>query len=178
MKIKESTFRALRLFAVALLVIYALFGYQYKMTYNSGSSMYPTLSDGEWVFVERRERLPEDWTPGRYDIVIITDNGTGESLIKRVIGLPGDTIEVKEGSVFINEEKIRDPYGKGRMFFILTDQSGKDLHYWGTTDKVIQFVNQAQITIDEGFVWVVGDNRPVSWFGELPIKNIKGLVIF
>ena len=177
-KIKESIFQALRLLAICLLVIYIFIGHRYRVTYNSGDSMAPTISDGEWVFVEKKDSLPKDWVPDKYDIVIIKEDGLNENLCKRVMGLPGDKIEIKEGYIFINEKKIKNLFGKGRISFYLTDENDKDLYYWGTEKRVIQHVTQNQITIPEGYVWVIGDDRNLSWFGMLPIKNIKGLVIF
>lgn len=140
--------------------------------------MEPAHSDGEWMIVEKRNRLPKDWTPDRYDVVVIENRGEKENLVKRVIGLPDDTIEIKKGYIFLNGKKLEDPYGNNqRLSFFLTDENGKDLHYWGTKEKVIQYVNQKRITISKGFVWVIGDNRAISWFGELPLVDIKGLVV-
>jgi len=177
-KVKELIFQALRLLAICLLVIYIFLGHRYRVTYNSGGSMAPTISDGEWVFTEKRESLSKDWIPDKYDIVIIEESGHNEDLCKRVMGLPGDKVEIKEGYIFVNKKKIKNLFGKGRIFYYLTDENDKDLLYWGTEDKVIRYVSQNQITIPEGYVWVIGDDRNISWFGMLPIKNIKGLVIF
>ena len=164
--------------AALFLFLYIIFGHQYRLTYNKGESMRPTYSDGEWIIVEKRNYLPKNWTPDKYDVVIIEEDGCNENLCKRVVGVPGDKIEVKNGYIFLNSKKLKDPFGKGRISFYLTDENDKDLYYWGTNDRVIQYVSSGQITIPKDFVWVIGDNRKVSWFGMLPIKNIKGLVAF
>ena len=160
--------------AVLFLFLYVIFGYQYRLTYNHGNSMYPTHSDGDWIIVEKRDSMPNEWVPDRYDIVIIESD---ENLCKRVIGIPGDKIEVKEGVIFLNNKELKDPFGEGKIFYYLTDEDDNDLYYWGTKDKVIQYISHKQITIPKDHVWVIGDNRGISWYGMLPIKNIKGLVI-
>ena len=178
MKIKKSIGNALRFLAICLAVVYLLFGYRYRVTYNSGESMAPTFLNGEWIFVEKRSYLPEKWVPDKFDVVIIEDDGYKENLSKRVMGVPGDKIEIKEGYIFVNGKKVKNLFGKGRISFFLTDQNDKDLYYWGTKNKVVRYLDQKQETVPEGYVWVIGDDREVSWFGLLPIKNIKGLVIF
>tara|TARA_B100000959_G_scaffold259744_1_gene295600 strand:- start:2359 stop:2892 length:534 start_codon:yes stop_codon:yes gene_type:complete len=173
-KVINSLWRIAALF----LFLYVIFGYQYKLTYNKGESMEPTHLDGDWVIVEKRNYLPENWIPDKYDIVIIEEDGRTENLCKRIIGIPGDELEIKEGYILLNKKKLKDPFGEGRICYYLTDENDKDLYYWGTQERVIRYISQSQITIPEGHVWVIGDNREASWFGVLPIKNIRGLVIF
>jgi len=171
-KIIDSLWRVAALF----LFLYVIFGYQFRLTYNKGESMEPTYSNGEWMIVEKRNCLPKNWVPQRHDVVIIEENGLNENLCKRVIGTPGDKLEIKKGYIFLNGKKLQDPFGKGAISYYLTDENDEDLYYWGTRGRVVQYVDQKQMTIPKGFVWVIGDNREASWFGLLPIKNIKGLV--
>ena len=73
----------------------------------------------------------------RFDIVVIE---TGDNyLIKRIIGLPGETIQYKEGKLYINGKKINDPYYK--------DENTDDFE---------------KVTIPENYYYVMGDNRSVS----------------
>jgi signal peptidase I len=139
--------------------------------------MEPTHSNGEWIIIEKRNYLPKNWTPDKYDIVVIEENGYSENLCKRVIGVAGDKVEIKKGYIFLNGKKLKDPFGKGRISFYLTDENDDYLYYWGTNNRVIKYADQGETVIPEGFVWVIGDNREISWFGLLPTKNIKGLVI-
>jgi signal peptidase I len=177
-KKSRNIINTLWLTAVSLFIIWAVIGHRYRFTYNKGESMEPAYYNGEWMIVEKRNKLPKDWIPDKYDVVVIEDKGEGENLCKRVIGTPGDKIEIKEGYIFLNGEKLEDPYGNNRrLSFFLCDGDGKDLYYWGTNEKVVQYVNQEQITVPKGYVWVIGDNRTVSWFGQLPLGDIKGLVI-
>jgi signal peptidase I len=79
-------------------------------------------------------------------------------LIKRVIGLPGDTIEIREGSLFRNGELLEEPY--------LLEQN---------------MYGQASYQVPEDHVFVLGDNRNNSMdsrvIGFIPIDNIKGTMV-
>ena len=143
------------LVAVVLLAWYLSFGYKYGFIYNHGISMQPTISNGEWIIMQKRSAMKEGWTPDRYDVVIIDDVKSGETLSKRIIGLPGDTIEVREGVVYLNGKELEYPFGKGKVEMTSHEE-----------EKVI-----------EGHVWVIGDNRAESWHGMLPIGDIEGLAV-
>ena len=123
--------------------------------------------DGEWVVVEKKASLGKDWFPKRLNNVIIKDQE--ENLSKRIIGLPGDTIEIRKGIIYLNEKKLQDPFGKGEISFCLVDENNINLRYWNGPNAggiVINLVSQAPQKIPEGFVWVIGDNRRgiLVWF--------------
>ena len=72
----------------------------------SGTSMYPTLNGKEIMILYKMDRKYS-----RNDIVVIkTEHG---DIIKRVIGLPGETISIENSSIYINSRKIKDKHGKG-----------------------------------------------------------------
>ena len=73
-----------------------------------GHSMDPTLADSEYLLVI--SKLPID----RFDIVVAseTENGKTKEIVKRVIGLPGDTIEYKNDVLYINGKETDEPYLK------------------------------------------------------------------
>ena len=76
-----------------------------------GESMEPTLTDGDSVVIQRLSYYFTD--PKRYDVVVFPvnyDSGSAEKTyyIKRVIGLPGETVQIIDGSVYINNEKLTD----------------------------------------------------------------------
>ena len=138
----------------------------------------------EVVVVERVRTLGERWSPAKLDAVVIEDKAENEALVKRVIGLAGDKVKIKNGYIYINDSKFEDPYGKGRVGIFLVDESGEPLLYWesgewgNVGDPVIEYSNYQELTVPERHVWVIGDNRTESWSGVLPIKDIKALVIF
>lgn len=74
-----------------------------------GLSMAPNFHTGEYVLVSRVSYLLGD--PQRGDIVVFHfPNNPEVDYIKRVIGLPGDTVEIREGQVYINGEMLNEPY--------------------------------------------------------------------
>jgi len=164
---------ALWLLSIMLAAWFLFFGHKYKFIYNEGNSMLPTYSDGEWMVMER---VPKDFTPNRYDIVLVPHEG--ELLTKRVIGLPGDSIEIKEGEIFLNDRKLDDPYGdRDLISYILVDENDEELYYWGTSEIVIRLVDENKIELDRGQIWVIGDNRDLSHYGIFLTRDIKGLIV-
>ncbi len=73
-----------------------------------GESMVPALGNGDIVFVEKISYRNNE--PERNDIVVVTTDATGEKTqyVKRIIGLPGETIRIKKGKVFINGKELNE----------------------------------------------------------------------
>ncbi len=121
-----------------------------------GSSMIPTLQNGEFVLVNRiAYKLGE---PQRGDIIVFRSiNESGLDLIKRIIGLPGDTVLVQNGQVIVNGQALTEPY------------IAAPPRYFG------------EWTVPEGFLFVLGDNRNDSsdshQWGLLPKENVIGKAI-
>jgi signal peptidase I len=102
-----------------------------------GTSMVPTLHDGERLFLNRIVyRLHP---PKRGDVVVIPLPDEGISIVKRIIGLPGDAVEIKNGSVWIDGTQLVEPY-----------LAGPTLGNFGP------------VQVPEGRVFVLGDNRQAS----------------
>ena len=68
----------------------------------NGSSMEPTMQNGQFLVVSKISKMSQDYERG--DILIF--NWEGRHLIKRLIGLPGETVQMKDNSIYINGEKI------------------------------------------------------------------------
>lgn len=117
-----------------------------------GPSMNPTLKNGNIMILNKLAKID------RFDIVVISSSKTHDTLIKRVIAMPGETIEVRDGKIYINDKKINDKYGSG-----VTKDFGK-------------------IRVPKDSYFVMGDNRPVSAdsrvFGTFNKKEIKGTTRF
>jgi signal peptidase I len=76
-----------------------------------GSSMEPGLQDGQRLIISKAAYHFEE--PGRGDIIIFHSPSNYQvDYIKRIIGLPGDTVEVRGGSVFVNGKRLQEPYVK------------------------------------------------------------------
>src|SRR5215468_10710895 len=131
-----------------------------------GTSMLPRLHDGERIFVNKLVYYDEyRWAPhiDRGDIVVFWfPDDPSKSYIKRVIGLPGDTIEIHEGIVSVNGRDIEEDYLDPRL-----NLSHRSL---------------APIYVRPNYYFVMGDNRDNSsdsriW-GLVPKKYIYGKALF
>jgi len=121
-----------------------------------GSSMNPTLVDGERVLVNRLAYVLGG--PARGDIIIFRyPLDPRREFVKRVIGLPGDRVEIRRGQILVN----------GREFA-------------GDFETVPDWSDFEARTVPEGAVFVLGDNRRVSKdsrsFGFVPLENVEGEV--
>ena len=137
-----------------------------------GESMMPTLENNERVLVNKIGYNIQGLN--HFDIIVFHGK-EGYDLVKRVIGLPGDTIEYKNDVLYVNGKAVDEPYlaeykeqvGKGKLTpdFTLEQKTGKE-------------------KVPEGQVFVLGDNRQVSkdsrMFGFVSEDQIvgKGEVVF
>ncbi|SFB29906.1 signal peptidase I [Clostridium frigidicarnis] len=98
--------------AVALFVAVIIHKFLIFKVYIPSESMYPALTNGDHLFVKRIYNYDKI---KRQDIIVFNfkEGGKEELLIKRVIGLPGDTVKIdNQGKVFINGEELNEPYVK------------------------------------------------------------------
>ena len=159
-----------------------------------GHSMDPTLADSEYLLVINK--LPID----RFDIVVAseTDNGKTKEIVKRVIGLPGETIEYKNDVLYINGKETDEPYLKDYIQKFKEDKlqstySGKGFEENGELFR--QLANTAQaFTVDkdgntkftlkllDNEYLLLGDDRIVSkdsrQVGAFKKEQIKGQAVF
>ena len=131
----------------------------------SGSSMENTFQNYDYLLVDRITYRFEN--PARGDVIVFgLPQETSRDLIKRVIGLPGETVVLKNGSVSV----INAAHPKG---FTLTEPYLSPEHLGGATDM------QVKLAADQYFV--LGDNRRVSadsrLWGTLPRADIIGRVL-
>jgi len=102
-----------------------------------GCSMYPTLNEQhDKVILEKYKQFTDDYDRG--DIVVIKMDD--RNIIKRIIGLPNETIEIKNGYVYINGELLKEEY----------------------LDKDIRTYPDMKVIVPEGHIFVLGDNRENS----------------
>lgn len=94
---------------ILVIAIYGLVNLSSARYMVQGKSMYPNFDDNQVLYVSRLNYLL--WQPEYRDIVVFhfPDNPE-EDYIKRVIGLPGDTVEIRDAHVYVNNEELDEPY--------------------------------------------------------------------
>lgn len=101
----KSILEILGMFIVFMGIYFLLFRFVLSNETVSGPSMQPTFQDGDRIIAVR------NFTPRRGDIVILkAPDEPGALYIKRIIGVPGDTIESKNDVMYINGKAIKEPY--------------------------------------------------------------------
>lgn len=121
----------------AIIIIFILFTFLFRAVGVEGSSMVPTLQDGDWLAISGI-----NFEPRRGDIVVVTQpNDIHEPLIKRIIAVGGETIDIDfvTHAVKINGKTIDEPY--------IAEPTRRS------------FDVEFPLLIPEGFVFVMGDNR-------------------
>lgn len=114
-KWKERFFNIIWIVAIFLVAI-LIVEFVGQRTKVDGRSMEPTLQDGDQLIVDKISYRFRD--PERFDIIIFPYHGDGSKktyYIKRIIGLPGETIQIVDGKIYINGEVLEENYGKEVM---------------------------------------------------------------
>ncbi|MEY8742005.1 signal peptidase I [Bacillales bacterium AN1005] len=141
----------LLVFIVACTCLFVIRSYFFSLGKVDGESMYPTLTDHDYVLLNKISYKIEKLE--RFDIIMFTlpDNSV---LIKRVIGLPGEELEYKKNNLYINGSIVKESFLKEGSY---------------------EF---EPMNIPEGEVFVMGDNRDYSTdsrvFGTVPASRIIG----
>ena len=92
-------------FGGLIIVLFLLRMYVFTPTNVSGDSMNPTMIDRERVIALKQAKVE------RFDVITFpAPDAPGKNYIKRVIGMPGDTVEYKDDQLYINGEKFDEPY--------------------------------------------------------------------
>jgi signal peptidase I len=127
-------------------------------------SMIPTIEEGDRVIAEKLTyRFFGE--PEAGDVVVFDDpTGQNPQLIKRVIAVEGQTLDVREGLVYVDEEQLSEPYVHG----LPTDAGSGAVTF--------------PMVIPDNEVFLMGDNRPNSgdsrFFGPQPIENVHGRAVW
>ena len=143
--------------AVALVIALVLRNYVVTFVRVDGSSMFPTLTDEDRLIVIRL-----GYTPKQGDIVILNPPSGRGPYIKRVIGMPGQTVTIENGYVYIDGEKQVEDYVSSPTY------------PKGLNDR---------FEVPEGYVMVLGDNREDSHdsraddVGLIKFENVLGKAV-
>ncbi|PGT81733.1 signal peptidase I [Bacillus sp. AFS040349] len=141
--------------AVGLAMIIRIFLFEPYLV--EGSSMDPTLHDGDRLFVNKTLKFIGEIDKG--DIVIIDGKEENIRYVKRVIGVPGDKVSAQDGKVYVNGTVIKEPY---------LDSNEKEAESIGI-DLTDDF---EEIEVPNGNYFVMGDNR----LNSMDSRNGLGLI--
>ena len=157
--LKQEIFEWIMVFVVAAAIAFPVRTFIFEPVRVDGSSMLNTLTDSEFMIATKFDYLFSD--PERFDIVICNYPNTSDGMyrVKRVIGLPGETIELRMGELYVNGEHVEQNF-----------------------DMTENRTNFGPISVPEDSYFVLGDNRNNSkdsrsaMVGPLERDMIKGHV--
>ncbi|MBM3243838.1 MAG: signal peptidase I [Candidatus Omnitrophica bacterium] len=139
-------------------------------------SMRPTLLEGDLILVNKfiygakvpftNLRLPKLREPKRGDVIVfIYPEDRKKDFIKRLVALPGESVEIKSGTIYINDKPVLDPVFKNRYYYNRGD-----------------FIKEGEkIIVPENSLFVLGDNSGSSkdsrFWGYVPKDNLLGMAV-
>ena len=132
-----------------------IFSFKYKLALCVGESMGPTFKNPELLLINKRAYVSDP--PKRFDIVAIFDPVTNEKLIKRIIGLPNEKIEIINGEFYINGTYLEYPFSSERV-------AGA---YYSTGPSFLSSHSY----------FYIGDARETSCLGVIVEKQLIGRVV-
>ena len=165
MKINNKKFcRIIRIFL--LFVIFSVvFHLGYSFSKVEGNSMDPTFRDGQRLLID--EWTYKFFNPEKGEVIILKDpEEKREELVKRVIATGGDTVQIKYGKIFLNDSELKDSFSNKAIIFYINEE----MTLWLNE-------NGKKIKVPKGYVWVMGDNREMSWYGLVKVSDIQGKVL-
>ena len=147
--------RMLKFIAAAVIAAVLVFSFVISISHVDGYSMEPTLHNGQPVVCLR---LAKDYKRGDIASVRMPN---GEFLVKRVVAIAGDTVEIRDGEVLINGEILNDGFGP--------------------TERADSGTVEYPLTLKPGQIFVLGDNRSVSTdsrtFGPIAATQSRGRIL-
>lgn len=156
---------------IALIVVALVRQFVFSNYIVKGESMMPTLQDGNRLIVSK-----VGYTfgkPHRFDIIVFHATKT-DDYVKRIIGLPGDTIAYRNDQLYVNGKPVSEPYLKQYKEEL---PKGTDL----TNNFSLKSLT-GKVRVPKGKLWVMGDNRQNSedsrYFGFVDEKEVVGRVAF
>ncbi len=156
-KTKKNLFKELLPYIIIIIVVILIRTFIITPVQVEGSSMMPNLKDNEILMLKKYDKKLE-----RFDIIVF-DYGK-DRLIKRVIGLPGETVEYKNDKLYINGKRVKETFVRNSQ----------------TQDFKLEDLDIKKIP--KGYYFVMGDNRNNSTdsriIGLISEKNIKGKTNF
>jgi signal peptidase I len=138
---KETTSEILswvKAIAVACVLVFVIRHFLFSPVIVSGQSMEPTFESENRVIISKIHKLDH------FDLVVFHAPGSEEDYIKRVIGLPGDTVVMEDDKLYINGTEYEEEYIQDNKDQLFADQ---------------KLTEDFEVTVPEGQLFVLGDNR-------------------
>lgn len=177
-----------------VVIIFSFRSFLYEPFRIVATSMSPSLNPGDIIIVSKcgygnygtygfsLVKVPMEKQLKRGDLVVFElPKDPAASYVKRIIGLPGDTVEYRKGFLAINDiEATRNHEGTEEYYEVYREHLGK-INYVIKTMPKRSPVN-GHVSVPEGHVFVLGDNRDNSndsrYWGFVPLENIVGKMVY
>lgn len=165
-KIENNTKQWIKSIGMAIIIAIFIKTFIFNVTYVKGDSMNPTLKESDRLILKKYGTVLKTEEYKRGDIVVFESplENDNRSFIKRVIGVPGDKINISNGELYINDEYIKEPY-------IANNSFTESLSYG---DRYIVLENELFVIGDNRFPGESNDSRS---FGSVSLENIEGKVV-
>lgn len=155
---------------IAIVIAFVVRQYLISPVTVKGESMEPTYHDNDRIMI---------WKPGsidRDDVIVFQSPVEDDHYIKRVIGLPGDTVKVENEKLYVNDKEVKETYIE-EAATTYEEEVGDQY----TVDFTMQEVT-GEKTVPKDSYFVLGDNRPNSsdsrMYGFIKRDTIDGKVLF
>jgi signal peptidase I len=156
-KARQEMWAMIRELLIAFAIVLLIKTFLFEIITVNGGSMLDTLHSGDKLYVSILTPRINGYERG--DVVICYYPGRTDRCVKRIIALPGETVEIRSGTVYVNGEMLQEDY--------ITHTAG---------------YNYPQLTLSEKEYFVLGDNRPISHDSHSadvgPVTRIEGEVRF
>ena len=153
-----ATVRRILWFAAVIVALLLIRSFVVEPVRVRSDSMEPTLPSGAILLIDKFSYLMGD--PNRGDVVVATDPRTGESIVKRVVAVGGDSVGIEDGQLIVNGGSVVEDY---------IDNAEMDGFFTGPD------------VVPPGQVYLLGDNRDTSEdsraFGPVDVDDVEGRVI-
>lgn len=164
-KMKNEIYSWAKSIIIALVIVFICRNFLFSPETVKGESMVPTFQDNNRVIISKISQVK------RFDLIVFNAPDSNSQYIKRVIGMPGDRIEMKNDRLYINGKSYNEPYVNRPN--IPTEKVTEDFTLKELTGRA---------TVPKGSLFVLGDNRLVSKdsrsFGYITENSVVGVVKF
>jgi signal peptidase I len=171
--IRDVRIKDIRVLAL-IMILGAIFHIGYGYFLIDGNSMESTYKEGDKLLVNK---ITYNFThPELNDVIVFYDPMDNSVLIKRIIALPNDSVEIIQGVIFVNDAPLVDEHSFSPIATLLVEADGTPSLDWRTGEQIYQYANVSKIYLENDEYFAIGDNRTASWFGTVKKENIIGSI--